>query len=213
MSDPDDPDLPVAGTVVLLRQGAAGVEALLMRRPGRGSFAGAWVFPGGKVEESDRRQGADEEDDARRAGIRETFEEVGLVVGDLIVLSRWQPPVEAPVRIRTWFFLAEAPRAALALSEGEVVDAAWVTPADALERHARGEWTLFPPTWITLHQLTDAASVASALASAGIARRFSTRVLESDQGTAFVWDDLRLETGSLPWRLVTADGLGRTGGG
>lgn len=202
MSDVDDRDLPVAGTVVLLRPGAAGVEVLLMRRPGRGSFADAWVFPGGKVEESDRRPGATEEDDAGRAGIREAFEEVGLVVHDPVVLSRWQPPVEAPVRIRTWFFLAAAPDASLVISEGEVVDTAWVTPAQALERHAAGEWTLFPPTWITLHQLTDAVSVESALAAAGVARLFSTRVQETEQGTAFVWDELRLETGSLPWRLV-----------
>lgn len=202
MSDVADADLPVAGTVVLLRPGAAGVEVLLMRRPGRGSFADAWVFPGGKVEESDRRPGATEEADAGRAGIRETEEEVGLVIHDPVVLSRWQPPIEAPVRIRTWFFLAAAPDGDLTLSEGEVVDTAWVTPAEALERHAAGEWTLFPPTWITLHQLTDAVSVESALASAGIARLFATSVRETDQGTAFVWDELRLETGSLPWRLV-----------
>ncbi len=202
MSDVDDLDLPVAGTVVLLRQGSAGVEVLLMRRPGRGSFADAWVFPGGKVEDSDRRSGATEEDDARRAGIRETFEEVGLVIRDLRVLSRWQPPVEAPVRIRTWFFLAEALPGELALSAREVVDAAWVTPAQALDRHAAGEWTLFPPTWIILQQLTDAVSVESAQASAGNARRFSTRVHETEHGTVFAWDGLRLETGSLPWRLV-----------
>lgn len=205
MSDAADLDLPVAGTVVLLRPGAGGaggVEVLLLRRPGRGSFAGAWVFPGGKVEDSDRRPGAPEEEDAGRAGVRETFEEVGLAVHDPVMLSRWQPPVEAPVRIRTWFFLAAAPDGELTPSEGEVVDTAWVTPAQALERHSAGEWLLYPPTWMTLHELRDAPSVESALASAGIARKFSTQVHETDHGTAFVWDDLRLETGSLPWRLV-----------
>ena len=48
MTDLDD--LPVAGTAVLLRPTPEGFAVLLMRRPDRGSFAGAWVFPGGKVE-------------------------------------------------------------------------------------------------------------------------------------------------------------------
>lgn len=205
MTDLDD--LPVAGTVVLLRPGSpaddspAGLEVLLMRRPGRGSFADAWVFPGGKVEERDRRPGDDEVDRARRAGIRETEEEVGLVVDDAVVLSRWQPPAEAPVRIRTWFFLAEAPDGELRLSADEVVDARWVSPAQALARHATGEWTLFPPTWMTLHQLIGAESVDAAFAMAGAVREFSTRVLAGEGGAVFAWDDLRLDTTTLPWTL------------
>lgn len=44
-----------ASTVVLVRSGARGPEVLLLRRPSRSSFAaGAWVFPGGRVDESDR---------------------------------------------------------------------------------------------------------------------------------------------------------------
>ena len=68
-----DPGVPVAATVVLVRDGADGPEVLLIERPDRGPFAGAWVFPGGKLEDDDRR-GADEpeEDVARRAGVRET---------------------------------------------------------------------------------------------------------------------------------------------
>lgn len=199
MTEPDD--LPVAGTAVLLREGPDGVEVLLMRRPDRGSFPGAWVFPGGKIEPGDRVDGASEQDDARRAAIRETLEEVGLVVTDAVVLSRWQPPVEAPVRIRTWFFLASDPRGAMRFSTDEVVDAAWVAPDEALHRHAAGEWTLFPPTWMTLHQLGRFESAESALASGGAAQHFSTRIVETERGAAFEWDGLRLETYSLPWRL------------
>ncbi|MGN7948199.1 NUDIX hydrolase [Microbacterium sp. 22215] len=199
MTAPDD--LPVAGTAVLLREGADGVEVLLMRRPDRGSFPGAWVFPGGRIEPGDRVDGAPEQDDARRAAVRETLEEVGLVVTDPVVLSRWQPPVEAPVRIRTWFFLASAPRGAMRFSTDEVVDATWIAPSEALQRHAMGEWALFPPTWMTLRELVRFESVESALASGGAARHFSTRIVETDQGIAYDWDDLRLETYSRPWRL------------
>lgn len=203
MSTPAE-DIPVAGTVVLLRPGTAGFEVLLMRRPERGSFAGAWVFPGGKVEQSDRRSGADESGDAARAAMRETVEEVGVVVADVVVLSRWEPPREAPVRIRTWFFLALAPDAdqELSLSEGEVEAAEWLTPADALARHGRGEWMLFPPTWITLDRLSRFETADAALAAAGVAQLFATTVTRSAEGVAFEWGSLRLETGSLPWRLV-----------
>lgn len=200
MTDPER--LPVAGTVVLLRSAATGFHVLLMRRPDRGSFAGAWVFPGGKVEPGDIREGADEVDDARRAGIRETREEVGLEVSGLTPLSQWHPPAEAPTRIRTWFFLAIAPDQDISPSADEVADAVWVAPEEALARHSTGEWALFPPTWVTLHQLSAFVDADSAIASAGDPRLFRTRVLHSDAGPVFEWDQDRLETGILPWRFI-----------
>ncbi|MFS0852446.1 NUDIX domain-containing protein [Microbacterium sp. 179-I 3D4 NHS] len=202
MSHPER--LPVAGTVVLLRPAVEGFDVLLVRRPDRGSFAGAWVFPGGKVEDDDRRPGAAEADDARRAGIRETAEEVGLAIDDLRVLSEWHPPIEAPTRIRTWFFLAPAPDIEPSPAPDEVADLAWVRPAEALARHASGEWTLFPPTWLTLHQLSAFGDAESALAAAGVPSLFRTRVLETDLGRVFAWDQGRLDATRLPWRFVDA---------
>lgn len=198
----DEPELPVAGTVVLLRDAPHGIETLLMRRPDRGSFAGAWVFPGGRTEEVDRRPGASEREDAARAAIREAREEVGLDVENPVPLSLWEPPIQVPTRIRTWFFLAEARRQELRLSPAEVVDARWERPEAALERHAAGEWTLFPPTWMTLHGLLGRTDVRAALADAvGPRPVFRTRVLDSPSGRSFHWGDVSLETGSLPWRV------------
>lgn len=201
MSDPEE-SLPVAGTVILLRPATAGVEVLVMRRPDRGSFAGAWVFPGGKVEAIDRRPGAPESEDARRAGIRETFEEVGIDADELVVLSQWQPPREAPTRIRTWFFLAATSGQQASPSADEVSEIEWVSPAVALERHATGVWTLFPPTWVTLHRLAAFEDVESALASAGTAELFQTRV--QDAGRVFEWAQGRLDATRLPWRFASA---------
>ncbi len=202
MDAPDD--LPVAGTVVLLRDGGGGLEVLLMRRPDRGSFAGGWVFPGGKVDDEDRRPGESEIDDARRAGIREVAEEVGLEVSGLVPLSTWHPPVEAPTRIRTWFFLAQAPTAPAVPSPAEVDEIAWSSPAAALARHASGEWTLFPPTWVTLHRLASYDDARSALAAAGAPALFRTRVIEREGGRDFAWEQGILDTRELPWRFVEA---------
>ena len=115
-ADDTGDDLPVAATVVILRDTADGPQVLLIERPDRGSFAGAWVFPGGKLDDADHRPGDAEEDTARRAAVRETVEEVGLVVdaADLVTLSCWDPPPGLKVRIRTWFFVVAEMQAPIA---------------------------------------------------------------------------------------------------
>src|SRR6478735_7968095 len=120
--DGTDPDIPVAATVVILRDGPAGPEVLMIERPDRGSVAGAWVFPGGKLDPADAGdEDETEEQVARRAGVRETWEETGLTLdeGGLVTLSCWDPPPGLPLRIRTWFFAAPAPVGELALSADE----------------------------------------------------------------------------------------------
>ncbi|MGW8484192.1 NUDIX domain-containing protein [Microbacterium sp. NPDC055903] len=202
----DEDAIAVGGTAVLLRQGRAGLETLLIRRPDRGSFAGGWVFPGGVVEPQDAADA--EEDAARAAAIRETYEEVGLVLTDPVTLSRWAPPVEAPKRVRTWFFLAADPGGEIHPAAGEVAGWAWMRPEDALAQHADGAMLLFPPTWVTLQALVGAGSVADVLAVTRAIALFSTRMLD---GGVFAWagdaehpdgeDGVhRLETSALPWR-------------
>lgn len=192
-------DLPVAGTVVIHRETATGLEVLLMKRPARGSFPSAWVFPGGRVEPCDEVEGETEREAAARAGIREVAEEVGLAVSALEPISVWTPPAGIPTRVRTWFFRAGMWSGTLRPAEDEVSEVAWTTPADALARHAAGEWTLVPPTWITLHSLaqTQAPDASGAWAAESRVRAYETRV----DGTSFRWEGLRLETATLPWRL------------
>lgn len=88
------PEAVPAATVVLLRDGAAGIEVLLMRRPDTMSFApGMHVFPGGRVDPAqDGRatvhgwvpEGDWAEPRMARAlvaaGVRETFEEAGVLL-------------------------------------------------------------------------------------------------------------------------------------
>lgn len=193
--------LPVASTVVLARDGADGPEVLLIERPDRGSFAGAWVFPGGKLDPEDA-DGFDVEpselDVARRAGVREVWEETGLVTDETgyATLSCWIPPaIVTHRRIRTWFFVALAPEGELSLSPDEAVAARWIRPADALALHANNGLSLFPPTWVTLEGLVgfvDAAAMVAATREAA-PREFMSRSLASRK--ALLWEgDAAYET-------------------
>jgi len=216
--DAADPAVPVAATVILLREGPSGPEVLMIERPDRGSFAGAWVFPGGKLEDVDWT--ADDEpevDVARRAGVRETREETGLSLdpADLVTVSVWDPPPGLPLRIRTWFFAASEVKGDLVLSPHEAVAAEWGRPEALLERHGRGQMTLYPPTWVTLHDLAGQADLGSLLGMLRLTglRRFETIARRSESGPVLLWAGdaeygaaaveasarHRLELGALPW--------------
>jgi 8-oxo-dGTP pyrophosphatase MutT (NUDIX family) len=73
-----------AATLIVVRDRLSGPPELLMveRAGGMAFAAGAWVFPGGRIDETDRRfaatLGADE---AAVAAVRETIEETGVPVG------------------------------------------------------------------------------------------------------------------------------------
>jgi 8-oxo-dGTP pyrophosphatase MutT (NUDIX family) len=82
-----------AASVILIRDGAAGQQALLVRRDASLAFAGGtWVFPGGKLEPTDlasealaARVAGDLAADRQALGLvvaacRETFEETGIVL-------------------------------------------------------------------------------------------------------------------------------------
>ncbi|MCO1340103.1 hypothetical protein BJH93_14590 [Kocuria polaris] len=170
-----------AASAVVVRDGPAGLEVLMLRRLDRGSFAGAWVFPGGYVDPEDTPEQFRHDDAAswgadvpvadvpaglraaaRLAAVRETAEETGLALepARLIPTTCWVPPAQAPKRMRAWYFLApiaEGADAPVRLSPGEHAEAEWMTPAEALARHGDGRMLLVPPTWVTLHGLATLA--------------------------------------------------------
>ncbi len=192
-----------AATVVLLRDGEAGLEALMVRRNSKLAFAGGmWVFPGGRVDPEDAP--TDRPDDvlaaARAAAVRESREEADLVVDAeaLVPFAHWVPPPQTPKRFATWFFMGPAPTGAVTVDGGEIRDHRWLGAADALARRDAGEIELAPPTWITLHRLADHADVAAALADA--AGRdpdfFETHIARVGDGIAALWEgDAGYESG------------------
>lgn len=73
-----------AATLILVRERVSGPPELLMveRAEGMAFAAGAWVFPGGRIDEADERLGVGLQDGgARVAAVREALEETAIPVG------------------------------------------------------------------------------------------------------------------------------------
>ncbi len=229
------PPVPAA-TTVLLRQSASGLQTLLLRRsPDLPVMGGVWVFPGGRVDPEDRAAAADPDDRyevARLAAVRETAEEAGLRVDPrtLVRFSHWTPPPDFAPQLATWFFLAPAPPEAVQVDGREISEHLWLSPAEAIRRHTEAGATWFlPPTFVTLHELTDFGTVTDALAAA---RRREPMFYETVLATAADGETVALWEGDagyatadpdiggprhrlwasegLPWRLERSGGSGLT---
>jgi 8-oxo-dGTP pyrophosphatase MutT (NUDIX family) len=154
-----------SATVAPLRDGADGLEVLLLRRNAKLEFVGgAWVFPGGRIDPEDfEHNGSTELDAAHRAAVRECREEADLVVDEkeLICISHWTTPEAAPKRFSTWFFLTSANCGRqVVVDGGEIHGYQWVRPSAAIEQYHAGEILIILPTYRTLELLLEYQTVA-----------------------------------------------------
>jgi 8-oxo-dGTP pyrophosphatase MutT (NUDIX family) len=179
----------LAATVIVIRAGEPGLEVLLVRRTPRARFmAGTWVFPGGAVDPGD---GAGQPG-LRAAAARELQEEAGITLGpdpELVGFSHWITPERVRIRYDTWFYLASMPDDQQARVDGrEIVDARWLTPAEALVASERGEMEIVFPTRKQLERLARFASPGELLAHARDApiRPVQPRVLGSGEQARIV---------------------------
>jgi 8-oxo-dGTP pyrophosphatase MutT (NUDIX family) len=173
--NPGAPSVPrPAAAVILLRRGgrhtAAGLQVLMGKRTAAARFmADVWVFPGGAVD------GEGTDDEAHRlTAVRELQEEAGVALPDpaeLVPFARWITPEQVKVRYDTWFYLALAPAHSSPEPDGEeIVETAWLTPAEALARHHRSEMLLVFPTIHKLQVLAQYETAEEALTAAREAR-------------------------------------------
>ncbi|MCH1492599.1 MAG: NUDIX hydrolase [Luminiphilus sp.] len=180
-----------AATLIVTREGEAGLETLLLRRnPSLKVMAGAWVFPGGKVDGED--EGADALSRARAAAVRELAEETGLAVGDLPLLhfSRWLTPEVVQHRFDTYFFLSpQSPDAEVRVDGSEIVEHRWVRPAQAVAEQAAGSLKIPPPTLVSLTDLVEHDSIAGLVAA--VEKRtppyFFPRITEMGEDHVFLY--------------------------
>jgi len=165
-----EPEVRFASTVVVLRDGAAGLEVLLVRRASTLAFyGGAWVFPGGRIDDADHdHEIADAERAlhaaATRAAARELHEEAGLIVepSQLTYFARWLTPPGRTRRFDTFYFSTLSPGGEVKVDLGEVDDHRWMKPIAALDAHEQSEIELPPPTFVTLVSLVPFGNAAEA---------------------------------------------------
>lgn len=146
----------VAVTVMLVHDDP--FEVLMVRRPARGAFPSALVFPGGAVDADD--------ESVRAAAVRECLEETGIDIEalELHPFARWITPVTEERRYDTHFLIArtdrvESPRH----NVEELDDARWLSPADALALGESGRELVIFPTLLHLLMLAQAGSARGAI--------------------------------------------------
>jgi len=188
-----------AATVLMLREGEAGMEVLLLKRHSASKdLGGAFVFPGGKRDDADGTPEAlaslhqdlavlhaqlGEPDISHahagslfKAALREAQEECGLQLdsSDIRPWSRWitpRMPSMMSKRFDTRFFLARAPTSQTAIQDNhETTEILWTTPRNALLRYWEGGIVLAPPQIISLSHLCIFNSVAQTLSDAATRR-------------------------------------------
>lgn len=188
------PAIPrAAATACVVRDGPDGLEVLLVVRSPNAPFVpGASVFPGGKVDPVDQKA----PDPFKAAVIRETYEEVGLLLADqastpvvaglplhqqrnvgdfsfdsLVYLSTWVTPEWMGLRFDTRFYLVASPeRNELIVDRHELVRADWMAPGVALQRWDSGELVLIMPTAAHLRYLNHYDTVDAAFDGARVGR-------------------------------------------
>jgi 8-oxo-dGTP pyrophosphatase MutT (NUDIX family) len=195
-------ELIPAATVILLRDHGGRLEALMLRRNrDLKSFGGAWVFPGGRVDDLDE-PGGEELSRARHAAVRETREETGLnlVPQDLRPLSQWIPPAVDIRRFSTWFFVAKAPDQNVKIDDGEIHEYRWICPKQIVEQTPHAEMRIMPPTYVSLWELAHYDDADAALAGCTMVNPplFETRFAKLESGFATMWaPDIAYESGDM----------------
>ncbi len=89
-----------------------------------------------------------------------------LATDELHVFSNWVTPPGSPRRYDTWFFVAEAPPGTYEHDNLELIESAWIRPADALAAAERGEMDLIYPTQKSLESLAEFETASAVLAAA-----------------------------------------------
>lgn len=193
------PEPKPAATVVLLRDGDAGIETFLMRRAMTMRFApGMYVFPGGRVEDVD-------DGSTRACGIRETFEETGvdLSASQISYWSRWITPEVEDWRYDVHFYCAALPAGSDARNTTSEADwVGWYSLAHIIDEFIAERLPLLPPTIATIHEIAEFDDVASVLAAPRQVRPLLPRPLPTDNGDV-AWAIVDAETGDIVRHVIS----------
>ena len=227
-----------ASTLVLIRDGDAGVETFLMRRPLTMKFApGMSVYPGGALDKTDFADAITEALDAEFAqanavrasaterefrallacAIRETREEAGVDFvdpRDVVLTDHWVTPEHETRRFDVRFFIARIPECQDAyVASAEADHAEWIRPTDALDRYLRDELPMLRPTLVMLRFLAmfeTAADAIDAALSRDVVARMPRAVAIGDNDLC--WHIINERTGEIIETDVVPPAQLETGG-
>jgi len=192
MADPVVRQEFAAATAVVVRDGDAGLEVLMLQRSDHGQFANMWVFPGGRVDDDDA--GDDEIERARTAATREASEEVNLQLdpATMVAWSHWSPPVIVPKRFLTWFFVSLWRGDEPVVDGHEIVGYQWTSAAAAADSLR----PIAPPTFVTLTQLSAHPTWQSIVDNRShVVERFVTRASTTGPSVLLWAGDSNYESG------------------
>lgn len=117
-------------------------------------------------------------------------EDLRLTLGDMHYVGRWITPPGSPRRYDTRFFLAAAPEGQRPVSDDrEVISAEWISPTEALERHAANQFPMLPPTVANLRMICEYPDTRTALTDAaqmGPVHTMAPRIVADDDGIRIV---------------------------
>lgn len=193
------PDAKPSATVVLLRDRDNDIEVLMLQKNQRINYGGSWVFPGGVCDPEDYEAASLKsvssaiEDVAKVTACRETMEEASLELSskDLFAFAHWTTPKFRVKRYATWFFLSDANALAqdVVIDEGEIIQARWFTPSEAITAQSKAEVELNGPSFVTLSQLSQFKNTEQALRHYELldVERFIPRGHKTDAGIATVY--------------------------
>lgn len=119
-------------------------------------------------------------------------QDVVLDASGTVHIAHWVTPVVEPRRYDTHFFAAALPDGRAALPDPrEMTEAAWLSPAAALDRFHEGKLPMVFPTVRTLESLADYQTVDHALEALRRAPvpRILPRLVRTDNGVAIVVDE------------------------
>ena len=185
-----------AATVVIMRDSESGIELLMLRKNSKVAFGGMWVFPGGKIDETDKVINSDGSLDelatATSAAARETFEEAAISVSEenLLWFSHWVPPAITPKRFSTYFFATKLLDGdEVTIDDSEIIEHSWFRPHEAINLRDAGEIELAPPTWVTLNHLISFTNVEDALNALNVKDPifYETHIAQSAKGPVAMW--------------------------
>lgn len=158
-------ELIPSSSVILVRDSSAGLELLMLKRNAEvKSYNSTWVFPGGKLDAEELRQG--QSTGERLAAVRECAEECGVEISqqELVDYSRWVTPAVMPRRFNTGFYLAAVKADAhIIIDNSEIVEYCWVTIPEALKAFKSGAMKVQPPAFVSTIDLLSYSDTEQAL--------------------------------------------------